>query len=210
MRRPQEQLRWTPRTPKGRRTRDQIIDAAVAHFSHSDHDRTPFTDIARAVPTSSATIHRYFDRETLFAAAVERQTEQFVTALGHVLSGDETTADALDHVGAALPALTADFPLVARVLAGKDPAPAATVLDLPAFDTLRQRVADRVRYDQLTGTVRADIDAVTVAAGVVTVIVSHLVRRLATGHGETEPDDDWAAVATLLATGLRPPAATGG
>jgi AcrR family transcriptional regulator len=210
MRRPQEQRRFTPRTPKGRNTRDQIIDAAVSHFSDTDSDRTSLTDIARAVPTSTATVHRYFDRQTLFAAAVERQTDQFVAVLGHVLSGDETTADALNHVGAVLPALAADFPLVARLLAGKDPAPAAAVLELPAFDALRQRVADRVRYDQMTGTLRADIDAATVAAGVVTVIISHLVRRLATGHGATGTDDDWAAAATLVSTALRPPAATGG
>jgi AcrR family transcriptional regulator len=158
---------------------------------------TSLTDIARAVPTPTASVHRSFGRQTLFAAVVERQTDQFVAALGHVRSGDETTADALGHVGAVLPPVAAVLPLVARLLAGRRTRRRRRRCG--GTPLVRRPPTARgvpVLYDQRTGTLRADIDA----AGVVDVINSHLVRRLATGRGATGPDDDRAA----------PPAATGG
>ena len=207
--RPQEQLRSTPpRTAKGRQTREQIVDAAVAHFALSEYRRSSLTEVAEAARISPATIHRYFDRETLFAAAVARQTEQFVDALGGLLAGGETIAGALGGVGAALPALAADYPLVARVVAGREIWPPTTVLDQPSFDDLRARLVDRARYDQQNGSLRADLDAETVAAGIVTIVVSHLVRRLAAGHRGSDPDDGWSEVASLVATGLQPPSVT--
>ena len=208
--RPQEQLRSTPpRTAKGRQTREQIVDAAVVHFAHSEYRRSSLSEVAEAARISPATIHRYFDRESLFHAAVERQTEQFVEALGRVLGGHHSLPDAIERVGESLPALASDFPLVARVLAGREIWPASTVLQQTSFAGLRQRIDERVRADQASGTVRPDVDPQTVATGVVTVIVSHLVRRLAAGHRSSDADDGWEAAALLIAAALRPPAPTG-
>ena len=86
-------------------------------------------------------------------------------------------------------------PLAKRLLGGLEPEVTARVLQIPALADLRVACAERLRADQLTGRVRADIDPVSTANGVVAIILSLLMSLVQLGPGITaEYADDVTAV----------------
>jgi AraC-like DNA-binding protein len=50
------------RGPADHSIRDQIIDAAHAHFGHYGYGKTTVADLAKAIGFSKAYIYKFFDR----------------------------------------------------------------------------------------------------------------------------------------------------
>jgi hypothetical protein len=72
-------------------------------------------------------------------------------------------------------------PLARRLLAGLEPEVTERVLEIPALAELRKAVADRLATEQLAGSVRADIDPLTMANGIVAIILSLLMSVVQVG-----------------------------
>ena len=68
------------------------------------------------------------------------------------------------------------------MLSGLEPHVTGRVLDMPALSELRKAVAERLRTEQVTGTVRPDIDPVVVGSGVVVIVISLLTSILQFGN----------------------------
>jgi len=76
-------------------------------------------------------------------------------------------------------------PLARRLLGGLGPEVTARVLDIPALAELRKACAERIRHDQLAGTVRPDIDLATIGNGFVAIILSLLMSVVQLGEAAT-------------------------
>ena len=89
-------------------------------------------------------------------------------------------------------------------VAGLEPDVTERVLEIPALAELRKACAERLRSEQVTGSVRADIDPVVVANGVVAIVLSLLMSVVQVGGNAaaTYADD----VAAVFAAALDPPA----
>ena len=99
-------------------------------------------------------------------------------------------------------------PLARRLLAGLEPDVTERVLEIPALAELRKACAERLRAEQLNGTVRPDIDPVTIANGVVTITLSLLMSVIQVGsHAATEYGSDVVAVFEAAIEQTPPPRA---
>lgn len=81
-----------PLTPKGRRTRKKILDAARRVFSSSGYVGMRMTDVAAEAGLSLGALYRYFEqKDDLFLSVVEDIHEELYTAsrAGHVGSFKE-------------------------------------------------------------------------------------------------------------------------
>ena len=72
-------------------------------------------------------------------------------------------------------------PLARRVLGGLEPDVIDRVLDIPALTELRKATIERLRSEQLTGTVRSDIDATEIGNGVIAIVLSLLMSVVQLG-----------------------------
>jgi AcrR family transcriptional regulator len=173
---------------KGARTRQLLLEAAIARFARDGYRATSVTDIARDANLSSTAAYVYFpNKEALFIAAVDEDAARVVNeGLGLILDPVRshewraelivTLLDALEH-----------HPLARRVLAGLEPEFTVRLLDIPVLAELRKASADQLRAQQLAGEVRSDIDADRVAGGLLTIVLSLLMSLIQTGLDPTEP-----------------------
>jgi AcrR family transcriptional regulator len=77
-----------PRTPKGERTREEILDAAIRLFGERGFERTTLRAIADEAGVSLGLTYRYFDgKDALVVALYARLTEQFVARLDALPEG---------------------------------------------------------------------------------------------------------------------------
>ena len=65
-------------------------------------------------------------------------------------------------------------PLTRRLLAGLEPEVTNRVLEIPALNELRKAITERLRTEQMAGTVRPDINPVAISNGVVALMLSVL------------------------------------
>ncbi|MDQ2678169.1 MAG: TetR/AcrR family transcriptional regulator [Actinomycetota bacterium] len=187
---------------KGAQTRQAILDAAIARFGRDGFRGTSVADIARDAGVGGTVTYAYFpNKEALFMAAVDADAAGVIgEGLTSILAADKsadgatlgdwrmaltfTLLEAVDH-----------HPLAKRLLGGLEPEVTARVLEIPALSELRAACADRLRADQLAGRVRADIDPVPIANGVISLILSLLMSLVQLGPGITaEYADDVTAV----------------
>jgi AcrR family transcriptional regulator len=168
---------------KGAQTRRAILQAAVARFGRDGFRATSVADIARDAGVGGTVAYAYFpNKEALFLAAVDED------AAGVINEGVSTFldhADLYDWRGQLMSALlgaVGRHPLAQRLLAGLEPDATARVLDIPALTELRKACAERLRAEQAAGAVRADIDATTVASGIVTIMLSLLMAVVQLGE----------------------------
>lgn len=69
------------------------------------------------------------------------------------------------------------------------------MLEIPALEELRKVVAERLRAEQLSGAVRSDIDPVTIANGIVAIVLSLLMSVVQVGDNAANAyGEDVAAV----------------
>src|SRR3954464_7628900 len=160
---------------KGEQTRAAILDAAIVRFGRDGYRATSVADIARDASVGGTVAYAYFpSKEALFLAAVDED------AAGVVHEGLSTIDDAgiddwRETLIFTLLGAVEHHPLARRLLAGLEPDVTDRVLEIPALAELRKACAERLTAEQLTGAVRPDIDPVTIANGVVAIILSLLM-----------------------------------
>jgi AcrR family transcriptional regulator len=188
---------------KGAQTRRAILDAAIVRFGREGYRATSVADIARDASVGGTVAYAYFpNKEALFLAAIDEDAAAVISeGLRSVARATEnwrqtlffTMVDAVER-----------HPLAQRLLAGLEPEVTERVLETPALAELRKAVAEKMRSEQLTGTVRADIDPATMANGVVAILLSLLFSVIQIGSSIA---DHYASdVATVFQAAIdRPP-----
>jgi AcrR family transcriptional regulator len=181
---------------KGEQTRQAILSAAIARFGREGYRATSVADIARDASVSGTAAYAYFaDKEALFLAAID---EDAAAVIEEGLSSVFAQPDLPDWRQTLLFTLVAAVerhPLARRLLAGLEPTVTARVLEIPALAELRKACAERLRTEQLAGTVRHDIDPATIANGIVAVMLSLLMSVVQLGTEAAAPyTGDVAAV----------------
>jgi AcrR family transcriptional regulator len=167
---------------KSERTRQTLLEAAIARFGRDGYRRTSVAEIARNAGLSGTAPYAYFaGKEDLFIAAVDADAAPVIEEGLAALTGDVT----IDHWRAtlivALLAALERHPLARRIVAGLEPEHTVRVLTIPALDQLRAETARRLRAQQKAGQVRTDIDPEQFARGLVPIVMSLLMALLQTG-----------------------------
>lgn len=180
---------------KGAQTRRAILDAAIARFGVEGFRATSVARIARDAGVGGTVAYAYFpNKEALFIAAVDEDAAAVIDeAVSSVLAQPRvqdwpqtliiTIVSALDH-----------HPLARRLLAGLEPEVTDRVIGIAALQELRKAFAERLREDQLNGLVRPDIDPVSVAHGIVAIMLSLIMSVVQVGGSTMIYGDDVAAV----------------
>ncbi|MBV8236218.1 MAG: TetR/AcrR family transcriptional regulator [Acidimicrobiia bacterium] len=167
---------------KGERTRTALLDAAIARFARDGYRGTSVAEIARDAHLSGTAAYAYFpNKEALFVAAVDED------AAGVIDEALSTLTDAMDfdkwrrELIFTLVGAVERHPLARRVLSGLEPEFTVRLLSIPALEQLRKESAVRLQAQQLAGEVRPDIDAQSIANGLVTIVLSLLMSLLQMG-----------------------------
>lgn len=167
---------------KGAQTREAILAVAIARFGREGFRATSVTDITRDAKVSGTLAYAYFDnKRALFIAALDHDIAGLIEeGVSTVLTtpGDNTWRDSLIYT---LVAALDRHPLAQRMLAGQEPEVADRLIELPAMEQLRSAVVDRLRADQASGIVRADIDPVPIGHGIVSIFIAMLLAAVQFG-----------------------------
>lgn len=168
---------------KGAQTRRAILDAAVARFGRDGYRATSVADIARDAGVGGTVAYAYFpSKEALFLAAIDEDAAAVIEeGLSSVLE-DPDVQDWRQTLIFTLIAAVEEHPLARRLLAGLEPEVTERVLEIPALAELRKACVERIRAEQLAGTVRPDIDPVVIGQGVVAIMLSLLMSVVQVGR----------------------------
>ena len=188
---------------KGDRTRQRLLEIAVARFAVDGFRRTSVSDIARDADLTPAAVYAYFaGKEALFQAAVDADASALI-------DDSRTEVENLamrEGVGAMVSVLlrrVVDHPLAERVLLGKEPDVIGRLLDLPSLRTLTDDVTVQIVVAQTEGEVRADVDPRLIAEGLESIVISVLMSSL---QASVSPESRRAdATRAVLDAALRPP-----
>jgi AcrR family transcriptional regulator len=193
--------------PKGEQTRRAILDAAIGRFGRDGYRATSVADIARDASVGGTAAYAYFpSKEALFLAAVDEDAAGVIDEGLTSVVADPDVDDWRQTLVLTLVEAVEHHPLARRLLAGLEPEVTERVLEIPALAELRKVCAERLRSEQVAGTVRDDIDPVVIASGVVAIILSLLMSVVQLGRGAMTHSDDVAAV---FEAALAPPAWAG-
>src|SRR4051812_48778030 len=155
---------------KGDRTRRAILDAAIVRFGREGYRATSVADIARDASVGGTVAYAYFpNKEALFLAAVDEDAAAVIHEGLSTMVADADVEDWRQTLIFTLMAAVETHPLARRLLAGLEPDVTERVLEIPAIAELRKACAERLHAEQLNGTVRSDIDPVTMGNGVVSI-----------------------------------------
>ena len=181
---------------KGAQTRQAILDAAIVRFGREGFRATSVADIARDASVGGTVAYAYFaDKEALFLAALD---EDAAAVIHEGLSSVFDNPDLPDWRQTLLFTLVGAVerhPLARRLLAGLEPDVTDRVLEIPALTELRKACAERLRAEQVAGTVRPDIDPVAIGNGIVAIMLSLLMSVVQLGPEAAGPySNDVAAV----------------
>ncbi|MFC0198491.1 TetR/AcrR family transcriptional regulator [Microbacterium arthrosphaerae] len=153
---------------KGVARRQEILDRAIEVFARRGSDRTSLRAIAEEVGVTHAALKHYFGSLEELLVAVYRESEA---------RGDDREPTPLDVTPTELLRRWSDAnhevqglvqlysTLVASAL--EEGHPAAREFATERFARVRAELAARVRHNQATGRIRADVDPVAVAALVI-------------------------------------------
>lgn len=168
---------------KGEATRAAILDAAIERFGRDGYRATSVAEIARQAGVSGTAAYAYFpNKEALFFAAVDEDAAGTIAeGLSHLVDGGGTVDDWRQGLLFTLLEALERHPLARRLLAGLEPEVTVRVLEIPALEEMRKAVAERLRADQVTGRVRADIDPPVIADGIVAIVLSLLMSVVQLG-----------------------------
>ncbi len=167
---------------KGAQTRRNILDAAIARFGREGYRSTSVADIARDAAVGSTVTYAYFpSKEALFLAAVDEDAAGVIReGLSSVLD-DPAVPDWREMLVFTLVDAVEHHPLARRLLAGLEPEATVRVLEIPALADLRKACGERLRVEQLAGSVRPDIDPAVIGNGLVAIILSLLMSVVQLG-----------------------------
>lgn len=187
---------------KGAQTRRAILDAAIARFGRDGYRATSVADIARDAGVGGSVAYAYFpNKEALFVAAVD---EDAAAVIHEGVSGAlaDPHPDWRELLMVTLVGAVERHGLARRLLAGLEPEITDRVLEIPALADLRKACAERLHAEQLHGTVRADIDPVRMANGIVAITLSLLMSVIQVGEAAAEAYG--ADIAAVLAAAIEP------
>jgi AcrR family transcriptional regulator len=170
------------RDTKGAQTRRAILAAAIARFGRDGYRSTSVADIARDAGVGGTVAYAYFpNKESLFLAALDEDAAAVMEdGLASVIE-DPANTGWRETLVFTLFAAVEHHPLARRVLAGLEPDVTDRVLELPALEEVRKACAERIRSEQLAGTVRPDIDATAMGNGIVSIVLSLLMSVVQVG-----------------------------
>lgn len=173
----------TPSGSKGELTRRAILDAAIERFGREGYRATSVADVARGAGVGGTVAYAYFaNKEALFLAALDEDAAAVIhEGLSEFMEDPDPHSWRQTLITSLVDALDR-HPLARRVLAGLEPDATDRVIEIPAMLELRKAIVERLRADQLAGTIRADIDPVAIGNGAVTIIVSLLMSVLQFGR----------------------------
>ena len=195
---------------KGEHTRRAVLDAAIARFGREGYRATSVADIARDAKVGGTVAYAYFaDKEALFLAALDEDAAEVING---GLSGAFDEPDLPDWRQTLLVSLVGAVdrhPLARRLLAGLEPDVTARVLEIPALTELRRACAERLRAEQIAGTVRADIEPDAIANGIVAIMLSLLMSVVQLGTEAAEPYSSDVAAVLQAAIDRKPPSRNG-
>lgn len=171
---------------KGAQTRRAILDAAIARFGRDGYRATSVTDIARDARVSGTLAYAYFpNKEALFLAACDDDAAAVINEGVMTVLDDRHDTAWRETLVLDLAAAMEHHPLARRLLAGLEPEVTARVLEIPALNDLRRACVERLRAEQEAGTVRADVDPVSMGNGIVAIMLSLLMSVVQLGKQAT-------------------------
>ncbi len=167
---------------KGALTREAILRAAIDRFGRDGYRATSVADVARDAGVGGTVTYAYFpNKEALFLAAIDEDAAAVISeGLTKVIEQPGLPDWRQMLIFTLIDAVNA-HPLTRRVLAGLEPEVTARGLEIPALAELRKAVSERIGAEQLAGTVRTDIDATSIANGVVAIMLSLLMSVVQLG-----------------------------
>ena len=167
---------------KGAQTRQSILEAAIARFGREGYRATSVADIARDAGVGGTVPYAYFsDKEALFLAACDEDAAGVINEGLSSVFEDPGRPDWRQTLLITLVGAVGRHPLARRLLAGLEPDATARVLEIPALNELRAACGERLRREQGAGTVRSDIDPVTIGNGIVSIMLSLLMTVIQLG-----------------------------
>ena len=167
---------------KGEQTRQAILAAAIARFGREGYRATSVADIARDANVGGTVAYAYFpSKEALFLAAIDEDAAAVIhEGVSTVAAAPEVWRETLIF---SLVNAVEGHPLARRLLAGLEPEVTERVLEIPALADLRKACTERIRSEQLAGTIRSDIDAEVIGNGIVAIMLSLLMSIVQIGSG---------------------------
>lgn len=82
------------RGPADHSVRDQIVEAAEAHFSHYGYEKTTVSDLAKAIGFSKAYIYKFFDSKQAIGEAICAKTlSAIVVAVEEAVAGADSPSE---------------------------------------------------------------------------------------------------------------------
>lgn len=188
---------------KGARTRQALLDAAVAHFAAVGERAASVPVIARGVGITPSAVYAHFpSKRALFDAAVDNDVSELILdAVPDLLEGtfDHDFGRVFARLLRALPA----HPLARRILSGEEQWGTERLAFLPSEVRLHAGIATALRRGQKDGSVRRDVDVEALSVGLEAIVVALLVSILQTG-GVIDPAVSSGVLAVLDAS-IRPP-----
>jgi len=167
---------------KGEVTRQAILEAAIARFGRDGYRATSVADIARDASVGGTVAYAYFpNKEALFLAALDEDAAAVIREGLTTVMSDGGIQDWRQTLIFTLVGAVDAHPLARRVLAGLEPDVTERVLEIPALADLRKACIERIRSEQISGAVRADIDPVSIGNGVVSIMLSLLMSVVQVG-----------------------------
>ncbi len=188
---------------KGDRTRQRVLEIAVARFAANGYRHTSVSDIARDADLTPAAIYAYFaGKEALFQAAVDADASALIDESRAAIEG-MPMREGLGLMVSVLLTRVTEHPLAARVLSGREPDVIDRLLELPSLHQLTEETVAGIEVAQAEGDIRRDIDARLTAQGLESIVLSLLMSSLQANVSSDAP----RAIATraVLDAALRPP-----
>lgn len=188
---------------KGAQTRQSILDAAIARFGREGFRATSVATIARDAGVGGTVPYAYFaDKEALFLAALDEDAAAVINEGLSSVFENPGRPDWRTTLLFTLVAAVDRHPLARRLLAGLEPDVTDRVLEISALNDLRRACGERLQAEQLTGTVRDDIDPIAIGNGIVSIMLSLLMSVVQLGADAIGPYSN--DVVTVFEAALEP------
>jgi AcrR family transcriptional regulator len=187
---------------KGERTRRRLLELAIERFGDRGFRATSVSEVARAAGLTQAAVYAYFDsKDALFDAAVDADADAVLDEVRAAMEGQDVSMLVPTFLITAIGCLE-HHPLARRVLQGEEKAALSRLVNLPALARITAWLADEIRRGQGEGTVRDDVDPVTTADGIETLVLGLLMAVVQVG--ESNEARRQVGVLSVFDAALRP------
>jgi TetR/AcrR family fatty acid metabolism transcriptional regulator len=189
--------------------RRAILHAAIRVFAEKGYHGCRIADVARAANVAYGLVYHYFrNKEELLESVFAEQWAILINALTAIDQGPGTASEKLAGVYGFVFDVFKTAPAAVRVLileVTRTPHSLRAGSTRETFEKAVQLVADIVRQGQAAGELRADLDPVVAAAGLLGALelsVSGMVVGLVPARSEDEVDRAKRVVTELVLRGL--------